>query len=586
MKDRKDNELSKSLFKSYFIIFIISIISVGIIAVTSFLNAKKALTDLGETALRNRTQMAVEFMDSLESQVKAGKITREEAEEVFRKKMLNSKQSDGKTRGLNSKLEFNIKAYMYAIDSNGLEQMHPFKEGENISEVKDAKGNYVTKLIIEEGKNPKNNGIIHFWWKNSENESEKPKVNAVAYYEPWDWFINVGCYYEDFYKPAYNILYSTLILSTILILIMIFLIRNLMIKKINPLNKIIDAMKKMGDGDLTTKLDINSKDELGYMASILNNTLNEIRGILSNIKSTSNTIEDKVEIINSSINTTSKNSNNIRESMDEISAGIMNTAKDMQVSFEKVTELGNNIETIKETSLILDKGAKEADSLNSNIIRVLDELQEENTKSLGVSKETTENMEILINKSDTIVDIVNTIENISGQINLLALNASIESARAGEQGKGFAVVSQEIKDLAEQTAEATKRIGNLINELINAVNQSVGSVKKFTQTSEEQSKIIEETQGTLKKVIGFMQEIPKHIDKNMEKIDDVYEEKDSVITAMNSVLAVTEQISAAIEEISASIAESNESIISVSNMTEELNKSTNELNEKASSFTI
>ncbi|WP_207640958.1 methyl-accepting chemotaxis protein [Clostridium lundense] len=582
----KNNELSKSLFKSYFIIFIISIISIGIITVTSFLNAKKALTDLGETALRNRAQMGIEFMDALESQVKEGKITREEAEEIFRKKMLNSKQSDGKTRGLNSNLELNIKAYMYAIDSTGLERMHPFKEGENISEVKDAKGNYVTKLIIDEGKNPKNNGIIHFWWKNSENEREKPKVNAVAYYAPWDWFINVGCYYEDFYKPAYKILYSTLIISTILILIMIFLIRNLMIKKINPLNKIIDAIKKMGDGDLTTSLDIDSKDELGYMASILNTTLNEIRGILSNIKNTSNTIDDKVEIINSSINTTSKNSNNIRESMDEISAGIMNTAKDMQVSFEKVTNLGSNIESIKETSLILEKGAKEADSLNSNMIRVLGELQEENIKSLDMSKETTENMEILINKSNTIVDIVNTIEDISGQINLLALNASIESARAGEQGKGFAVVSEEIKNLAEQTAESTKKIGNLINELINAVNQSVDSVKKFTQTSEEQSKIIEETQDTLKKVIGFMQDIPKYIDENIEKIDGTSEEKDLVINALNSVVAVTEQISAAIEEISASIGESDESILSVSNMAEELTKSTNELNEKASSFSI
>lgn len=586
MQRKNTNGLSKSLFKSYFIIFIISIISIGVIAGTSFLNAKKALTNLGETALRNRVQMGVEFMDALESQIKAGKITREEGEEIFRQKMLNPKQQDGKTRGLNSKLELNIGAYMYAIDSTGLERMHPFKEGENISEVKDAKGNYVTKLIIDEGKNPKNNGIIHFWWKNSENEKEKPKVNAVAYYEPWDWFINVGCYYEDFYKPAYKILYSTLIISAILIIIMLILMRNLMTRKINPLNKIIDTMKKMGEGDLSTSIQVNSKDELGYMASILNNTLDEIRGILSNIKTTSNTIEDKVEIINSSINTTSKNSNNIRESIDEISAGIMNTTKDMHVSFEKVTALANNIESIKETSLILGEGAKQADSLNSNVITVLNELKQENVKSLDMSQETAENMEILINKSNTIVNIINTIEDISGQINLLALNASIESARAGEQGKGFAIVSQEIKNLAEQTEHATKQIGNLINELINAVNHSVDSVKKFTETSQGQSETIEVTQNTLKKVIDFMKDIPKYIDKNIEKIDDAYEKKDSVIATMNSVLSVIEQISAEIEEISSSIAESNESIMAVSNMTEELNKSTYELNEKACTFNI
>lgn len=191
---KKSNDgIKKRLFKSYLGMFILFFISIIVVTFVSFIGAKNTLTKLGEEALKNRINMGIEMMDMLEAQVKNSKITRDEAQEIFRTKMLNKKSSDGKTRGLNKKLELNIEEYMYAIDSNGNEKMHPFKEGENISKVVDNKGKNVTKLIIDEGKNPKNDGIITFSWKNHGEKKARDKVNAVDYYEPWDWYLNVGC---------------------------------------------------------------------------------------------------------------------------------------------------------------------------------------------------------------------------------------------------------------------------------------------------------------------------------------------------------------------------------------------------------
>ena len=158
---------TKSIKSTLVLMFIaVTLISMSVLGFAAYNVSKKALLNLGETALKNKVNMGIAFMEALEEQVQAGKLTREEAQEIFKSKMLNPKKEDGKTRGQNDKLELNIGAYMYAINSQGIEMMHPYKEGEDISEVVDPKGNNIVKLIIEEGRNPKNNGIIHFYWQN------------------------------------------------------------------------------------------------------------------------------------------------------------------------------------------------------------------------------------------------------------------------------------------------------------------------------------------------------------------------------------------------------------------------------------
>lgn len=172
-KISKNNKLYKSFLLSYMNFFLLIVISVVIIACVSYFSAKKALTSLGETALENRVEMGLSMMDGLEKQVEAGKLDREDAQEIFRSEMLNPKQSDGKTRGLNQKLELNVQAYMYAIDSEGTEMMHPYKEGENISKVTDTKGNNVVNLIISEAKNLKIMALLSFHGKIQETNMKK-----------------------------------------------------------------------------------------------------------------------------------------------------------------------------------------------------------------------------------------------------------------------------------------------------------------------------------------------------------------------------------------------------------------------------
>ncbi|MCC9293850.1 methyl-accepting chemotaxis protein [Clostridium sp. WLY-B-L2] len=585
-ENSKNNELSKSFFKSYLQFFLLIVFSVVLIGFIAFFSTKSALTTLGQTAIRNRVQMGLAMMDSLESQVKKGKITRTDAQEIFKSEMLNPKQSDGKTRGLNSKLELNIEAYMYAVNSRGIEQMHPYKEGEDISKVKDSDGNNLLQLIINEAKNPKDGGIVHFNWKNPGETRERPKVNAVAYFQPWDWYINVGCYDEDFYKPIYRVSIIIAGVSAAMILISILFIMRLMKKKVNPLSQIVNSMSMAAAGDMSVKVDVTSKDEIGYIGRVFNKMIDEIRSLLINIKKLSDTIDERIELINSSTTATFENSNGIKDAMEEISSAINNSAKDMQSSVENMNILSKNVDEVKENGINMKNGASEAGKLNSSIVDILTELEKKSSENITAAQETNNNLKQLIKKSNDILDIVSTIEEISDEINLLSLNASIESARAGEAGRGFAVVADQIKELSNQTSKSVKQINSLIKDLTHAENVSANNVEIYGEIVRSQIPTINKTKQILNGVVEFIKGIPQTIEKNVDKISEVHKNKDMINSSMDSILSVTEEISASSEEITASTSEVKEKMGDVKDLVRELGQSSKDLKEMVGKFSL
>jgi methyl-accepting chemotaxis protein len=171
-KNLHDDQLNKTFLKSYLTFFILIVFSIIIVAAVSFFSAKSALTKLGETALNNKIQMGLAMMDSLQKQVDTGKISKHNAQELFKSEMLSSKKKDGKTRALNLKLELGISAYMYAIDKNGIEMMHPFKEGQNSTDIAFENSNNVKEAIEQIS------GAINDSTKDMQNSFDNMKLLA------------------------------------------------------------------------------------------------------------------------------------------------------------------------------------------------------------------------------------------------------------------------------------------------------------------------------------------------------------------------------------------------------------------------
>jgi len=578
---------TKSIKSTLVLMFIaVTLISMSVLGFAAYNVSKKALLNLGETALKNKVNMGIAFMEALEEQVQAGKLTREEAQEIFKSKMLNPKKEDGKTRGQNDKLELNIGAYMYAINSQGIEMMHPYKEGEDISEVVDPKGNNIVKLIIEEGRNPKNNGIIHFYWQNPGEKKMRPKTNAVGYFAPWDWFVNVGAYDEDFYRPVKTVLNVIIIISIINLIVGSMLIIWFLNRKLNPLNELSKTMEEGANGNLNVNIDIKSKDEVGILANSFNTMIEGIKKLVFDIKSISESVNHSAENLAVASEQAAQATQDVAKAIEEIAQGASSQAKEAEESANATVLLGQ----------LIDQSLKNADEINQEVANVsmvsneglgiIDDLIKKTELTVEANNNVKESTNYLLEKSTEISKIVETITGIADQTNLLSLNAAIEAARAGEAGRGFAVVADEVRKLAEQSSQAARNIANLISEIQNTINDTYKTVEDSTKSIEEQSNVVNTTKDVFEGILHAVNFIVEKIDNLNKSLKEIESHKNKIVDSIQNIAAVSEESAASAEEVSATSEEQSAIVEEMATTANELKNYANTLMEAIKQFKV
>lgn len=561
------------MYISFIIISLIVVTAMSIIGFISYSSAKKQLTDLGIRSLQNKVNIGIETMKSFEKEVQKGKYTRQEAQEMFRQIFLNSKSQDGKSREVKSSIDLeDIKAYMYAIDSTGLEVMHPAKEGDSIMDYKDAGGTYVAKEIIREGNNPTNNGVIHFIWQNPGETEAKPKVNIVKYYKDWNWYLNVGCYEEDFYKGANILLIEIIALIIIFSALVSICLIYIVGKKIFPLEGIIANMKELSNGDLTVRSNYNKKDEIGYVSSVFNEMTAQMEALIGKIKSALNTLNDSSTSLAASSSDINHSSKDIEEVMSEIARGSTDQSNQLSDVLKLVEGLASNLDIIgKKFSKMAVSGRE---------IKLSADINSESLQELLASIEDIKNLfNDVINKinefegnMEKINLIVDVIDVVVQQTNLLALNASIEAARAGEAGKGFAVVADEIRKLAQQSLESSNNIIGITNNMTKDFNNVATTANSATLKIENQVGIIRGSMTSFESILKEINEIMPAMEDVNNEIQSALCKKEMVLEKTESVSSISEELSASTEEVVATIEEQNKVVNNLAYMAEDLNK--------------
>jgi len=291
-----------------------------------------------------------------------------------------------------------------------------------------------------------------------------------------------------------------------------------------PIETLVDKASEISkrSGDLTAKIDVTTKDEVGKLGHAFNSMVAGLRRIIVNVLDTASQVSETVNQISASSQDINATLEEVSLTIQEISSGAVRTAQ-----------------SVGETSRSIDK-------MSGDIVSLTDDSQVAVEKMFMISEAVGESMQAINNLaqySSKIQDFVKIIRDIANQTNLLALNASIEAARAGEAGRGFTVVAEEVKKLAEDSGDAADQIGHLLDDITSQVETAVDNMKMSTAKVDEGKTIISDVSSQIQEVIEMAA-------KDVEgKITEIAAMSENAASATQETSAATEEIASSMEQM-------------------------------------
>jgi methyl-accepting chemotaxis protein len=354
----------------------------------------------------------------------------------------------------------------------------------------------------------------------------------------------------------------------------------------NVFNNFINVTRKAAEGDFTVNIHTKRKDQFGMLAETFNSMMSNMRELVMGAKTTAETVIESANIVAVTSEEVAVVSREVTKSVEEISQGATVQSSDLEQSSIKMNDLAEKINAVSDSVTTIESYSRHTIHRTKEGFDSIVDLENKATETTEIIRKIISDIELLDNNSKNISNIVEVIDGIADQTNLLALNAAIEAARAGESGMGFAVVAEEIKKLAEQSALATKEISQIIADNQKQVQLTTERALSSENILRSQNTAMSNTMEIFKEITESMEALVDKLEDITSGIKDIDSFKNETVTSIQNISSVSEEIASSTEEVTASTEEQLSSIEELSNLTHQLNDAAIKLKEAIKRFII
>ncbi|MCX7927469.1 MAG: methyl-accepting chemotaxis protein [Candidatus Omnitrophica bacterium] len=365
---------------------------------------------------------------------------------------------------------------------------------------------------------------------------------------------------------------------------LVSILMNFMLTK--PVGILIGGTLPLAAGDLTQKINIRTKDELGRLAEAFNKIVNSLHTVVSQVRSSADRVASSAQEMSSSAQEMNATTQEVSAAIQRVAKGATTQAERLQETFETLERTAESIKQMISNAQAANQAVSDTNAqAESSKIQAKEAVEkiERLTNTVG---DTAKVIQALGQMSQQIGEITVTITSIADQTNLLALNAAIEAARAGEAGRGFAVVAEEVRKLAEGSAEAVRKIGGLIRSIQSETNRAVNAI-------EMSSKEVQEGMAQVAKIAEVLAEISRVAQNSYRLTNEIAEagqkrivELERVVKAVNEVTDIAKESASSVQEASSSTEEQTASMEEMSASAQELARLAMDLKEAVGKFKL
>ena len=459
------------------ILVVAAVIGVLAVGVLSLLNLDRQLLQQKQVELKHNMQIAVTVIDGFRDRTARGEMTEADAKGAAMDAVRN--------------IRFGDDEYFFIYDMQGVNLMHPAKpelQGKNLIDLKDQRGNRLIAGLIETAK--AGGGPYEFYWVKPGDQEATLKLGYAMAVPQWDWMVGTGFHVQDLNAirkaSSIDLVVELGTVLVVLTLIAVFVARS----TVRPLMRLAASMERLRSGDVDAAIaGVDRRDEIGSIARSVDSFRDVQRSRLA-------AEENRLRLMEAE-QVRSSTLDRLTREFDALVSGVVDKLADAAQALEtsantltvSTEQTRSQAAAVAEASEIASRNVSSVASATEELSSSVGEITRQVTRSTEVSdaalkgvRHTSERMRLLSEATSKIGSIVGLIADIASQTNLLALNATNEAARAGEAGKGYAVVAAEVKQLANQTSKATAEIDSQIRSIQGATTEAVEAISGIDST--------------------------------------------------------------------------------------------------------